>query len=225
MADAPFDPAGAVTFDLSTGNVNVAYSPRRVLVPVDGLAHLCEAAGEDAACGLGFALGAAMGFRIARRLGDGAGNGSVRDALSGVSVGRFIEHLSGEFALAGLGLVGMEQWGRALLFVVRGATVSNPFTASVLDGAIREATGRSSFCVSLSESGDGTRFLAIGQHGAKLVAEWLAQGVFWGDVLVRLQDLKDLRNQRNSKIPRSQKNPRSQRSTRSSKRVPAGGDA
>ena len=183
MADAPFDPTGAVTFDLAVGNVNLAHASPRVLAPADGLARLCEAAGEDATRGFGVAVGSAMGGRIARSLGE---DGS-KDGLREVSMERFVDHLRGEFALAGLGSVGMELWGKALLFVVKSATMPSLFVASVLDGALTEATGRAAVCVRLAESEDETRFLAIGQNGARLVVEWIAQGVFWGEMLVRLQ--------------------------------------
>lgn len=99
---------------------------------------------------------------------------------------RFVEHLRGEFALAGLGVVGMELWGDALLFVVEHATLPPALVASVLDGALAGATGRSAVCVKLAESEGQTRFLVTGKQGAARVAAWVADGVAWGEVLVRL---------------------------------------
>ena len=183
MADALFDPTGAVTFDLSSGNVNLARVSRRVLAPADGLSRLCEAAGEEAARGLGLSMGAAMGTRIAWYLRH---DGST-DGLAAVSFERFIDHLRGEFALVGLGVVGMELWGKALLMVVRRAAMPVSFVASVLEGALREATGRPVVCVKLAESDSEMRYLAAGEQGASKVAAWVSQGLFWGDVLVKLQ--------------------------------------
>jgi hypothetical protein len=176
MADAPFDPSGAVTFDLSSGRVSLAHASPRVLAPADGLARLCEAAGENATREFGSAIGTAMGARLAQHLG----------GMREVSMERFVEHLRGEFALAGFGVVGMELWGDALLFVVEHAFMPPSLVASVLDGALAGATGRSVVCVKLAESEGQTRFLVTGQQGAARVAGWVAEGVAWGEVLVRL---------------------------------------
>ena len=182
MADAQFDPNGAVTFDLSAGNVNLAHGSLRVLAPADGLARLCEAAGEQAARGFGLAMGIAMGTRMVRQLGrDGS-----KDCLGDVSMERFVEYLRGEFALAGLGVVSMELWGKALLLVVKRASMPLSFAASVLDGALREATGRLVVCVMIAESETEARFLVLGPKGAQRVNDWVGQGVLWGDILTKL---------------------------------------
>jgi hypothetical protein len=109
MADLAFDPSEAVTFDLAYGHVHMDGAPNRVLVPSD-------AAGEEATASLGHAIGTAMGRRVAVRVGRGA-----EDRQSAVARATFelvVEHLAGELALAGLGSLSVERWGKAVVFVL-----------------------------------------------------------------------------------------------------------
>ena len=186
MADAPFNLTGAVTFDLSSGSVTLSHVSRCVLAPANGLSSLCEAAGEAATRAFAVDIGSAIGVRLAKHLE----RNSSKEHLSEVSTATFVEVLRGEFALAGLGSVRIETWGKALLFVVKGASMPASFVASVLEGALAEATGRKAFCTKLSESESETRFLVVGREAAQLVAKQLADGVAWEDVLIRIQSAR-----------------------------------
>jgi hypothetical protein len=178
MADAPFDPSGAVTFDLSVGRVSLAHASARVLAPADGLTQLCEAAGEDATRTFGRAIGTSMGERVARRV--------TESGIASMTIEAYLEHVRGEFAIAGLGVVSIERWGSALLFVVEHANVPPHLVASVLDGVLEASTGRKTMCVELMESEERSRFLVTGQDTAKRVSAWLDEGVSWGEVMVKL---------------------------------------
>lgn len=180
MADTPFDPSGAVTFDLTSGRVSLEHASERVLAPVDGLAQLCEAAGLSATQAFGLAIGTAMGQRLAKRVAPNAKD------IRGVTMERFLEHLRGEFALAGLGVVRMELWGSALLFIVDHAGVPAHLVASVLDGAIEASTGRATACVKLEDSSGSSRYLATSQATGNRVSDWVARGVPWSEVMARL---------------------------------------
>jgi len=83
-------------------------------------------------------------------------------------------------------VVSMELWGKALLLVVKRASMPLSFAASVLDGALREATGRLVVCVMIAESETEARFLVLGPKGAQRVNDWVGQGVLWGDILTKL---------------------------------------
>ena len=182
MADAPFDPSGAITFDLPSGCVNLAHASARVLVPADGVATLCHAAGEHATREFGYSIGTAMGKRLAQRLGQGAAN---------VSMQTFLQHLRGEFALVGFGVVGMQQWADALLLIVEHTSLPSDLIAATLESALAGSTNRTVVCVKLMEEDGKTRFLLGGPQGAKRVTEWLEKGMFWGEVLVRLHSRHD----------------------------------
>ncbi|MCU0691122.1 MAG: hypothetical protein MUF54_06960 [Polyangiaceae bacterium] len=180
MDRIPFDPSGAVTFDLSTGQVNLGQGPARVLVPPQELTALCVAAGQDATRRFGRAMGAQIAERMKQRLG------TAPDALAQVTIESFVEHLSGEFGLMGLGVVGIERWGRALVCVVDHPGLSPAFTASVLEGALDATSGRKVACAQLMTAGTRTRMVVTSEPMALRVAAWLAQGASWGEVLVKL---------------------------------------
>src|SRR5262245_38721231 len=111
MPDLRFDPSKAVTFDLSHGLVHLEGAPSRLLVPSDALVLLAKAAGPEAAAMFGRSLGEAMGRRVASRL-------AATEGVSSTPVEVVVDHLGGELALAGLGSLGLERWGRALVLVV-----------------------------------------------------------------------------------------------------------
>ncbi|MCC6648248.1 MAG: hypothetical protein IT374_22090 [Polyangiaceae bacterium] len=176
MAPPTFDPTHAVTFDLASGRVHLEDAPARVLVPADALAALASAAGDDAARALGAAMGAPAGRRAARRLGD----------ASAATLAAWVEHLGGELALLGLGSLGVERWGSALVLTFDHCALGDALAAAVLASAFDAATGKPVQVVPLARDATRARFLVTGAAGADKARGWLAEGVSWGDVLVRL---------------------------------------
>jgi hypothetical protein len=183
MAIPPFDASKAVTFDLVRGQLRLGDSPPGVLVPAKALAELCAASGADAVDAMGSAVGASVGVRLAGRLA--GADGGVR----GVPVEAFIDHLAGELSLGGIGSLGAERWGRALLLVVDHCpfgAAGDRLVASLLGAAICSATKTDARCVLLARDGDRARFLVTGREAADRVSAWLGSGVGWGEALVRL---------------------------------------
>jgi hypothetical protein len=179
MATAPFDASKAVTFDLALGEIRQGAAPRRVLVAADALAKLCDAAGREAAASFGRALGEMIGRRAS-----GGIEGNPRDA----SLEAVVDHLSGEWALAGLGSLGFERWGHALVVVVDHApSGADGLLESTLAAAISGVAGSSLVCVPLAREEARVRFLVTGTAGAAKVRDWLGAGVAWADALRRLQ--------------------------------------
>jgi len=177
MTDAPYDLTGAVTFDLAAGRVSVKGSQARVLVPVEQLGALCDAAGEDATRSFGLAIGESMGRRAIDALG-----GSTES----VSVEAFVERLAAELALVGLGALGMERWGRAMLLSVTSSAAHDGMLRAALEGAIATATRRTVRCVRLMEADSTRRYLVANPTTAARVDQELAAGKGWGEVLVAL---------------------------------------
>ena len=109
----------------------------------------------------------------------------VRDAKE-ATLGALIEHLGGELALLGLGSLGVERWGNALVLTLDHGALGDPIASAILASALDAATGRSVQAVPLAKDGTRARFLVTGEAGAEKAKAWLAEGVSWGDVLVRL---------------------------------------
>jgi hypothetical protein len=182
MPDQRFDPSKAVTFDLAEGLVRREGAARQaeLVVPSDALLALAEAAGNEATAAFGRAAGGAMGRRVAGRLGGAAGSASVEVV---------IEHLAAELALAGLGALSLERWGKAAVLVVEGCPLGaagDRLVEALLAGAIEEALGRSVNAPRLARDGARARFLLAGPEGAERVRSWSAEGVPWTEALVRL---------------------------------------
>jgi len=181
MPDLRFDPSKAVTFDLTQGLVHLEGAPPRVLVPAAALLALAAAAGAEATAAFARTIGEAMGRRVAGRLEEGG--------VGAAPVEVVVEHLGGELALAGLGSLALERWGRAAVLVVDQSPLGaggNAVLEGVLAGAIAAAAGRPALALLLGREGSRARFLLGSDAGVTRVRAWLAGGVPWGEALVRL---------------------------------------
>lgn len=176
---APFDPTHSLKFDLGRGRVNVDGSQGRLVLPLEAVRQLCDSAGPEALRDFGRNLGHEIGRRVSNRL-PSVKNGTVQDV---------VEHLGGDLALMGLGSLGIERWGEALVFVVSDCgfgAQSEQLLASVLAGAVQRALSRDIEAVVLSRDDERIRFLAVNQTTAAKVNGWLADGMQWGEVLSSL---------------------------------------
>jgi hypothetical protein len=175
-----FNPSGSVSFDLVRGRVDCG--GEHVLVPADALIDLCRAAGDEALSDFGRRLGTAVGRRIADRLGDSMQSASMEDVL---------EHLGGELAVLGLGSLGLERWGRALVLTIDGGPFGQQLDrllGAVLEGGLQRAFGRDCHAVKLVRDDRQVRFLITSAASASKVNAWLGSGVSYGDALTRLQN-------------------------------------
>jgi hypothetical protein len=175
-----FNPSGSVSFDLVRGRVDCG--GEHVLVAADALVDLCRAAGDEAVSDFGRRLGTAVGRRIAERLGDGASSATMEEVL---------DHLGGELAVAGLGSLGLERWGRALVLTIDGSPFGQQLDrllGAVLEGALQRAFGRDCRAAKLMRDDRQVRFLITNPSSADKVAEWVGSGQSYGDVLARLQN-------------------------------------
>lgn len=175
-----FDPSESVHFDLARGRVALDAADSRLLVPTAALSALCRSAGLEAVRDFGRLIGTEAGRRVAERLG--------RD-LDSASIEVVLDHLGGDLALMGLGSLGLERWGRALVLTVDGSPFGaegDPLVASVLEGALQRALVRSVSVVPLQREDQRVRLLAVNAEAAAKVRGWLSKSVTWGEVLAKL---------------------------------------
>jgi hypothetical protein len=179
MQRAPFDPSNAVTFDLLAGQVRLDNTDASALVSIEDLCALCAAAGDDAARKFGQSIGQRIGKRVATRL---------QKALADTppSLEDFAEQIVGQFALAGLGSLSFERWGKALIIVMTPSVMPSLFTQTALEEALHQATGRPVSLASLAKQEQQERFLVTNDAGRSRVVAWQSEGLSWGEVLVRL---------------------------------------
>jgi hypothetical protein len=175
-----FDPSHVLKFDLARGQVEVEGAPPRVLVPADALVELCKNVGPDAVRDFGRRLGTEAGRRTADALGAG---------LASASLETLLEHLGGNLALMGFGSLGLERWGKALVFTLDGSPFGaggDALLSAVIEGALQRAAGRDTQVVALSRDDDRVRLIVLSPSAAGTVRDWLARGTSWGEVLSRL---------------------------------------
>jgi hypothetical protein len=177
MAGPAFDPNGAVRFDLRSGAAQDTRGARLVLLPCAALEVLDDASLAK----VGAELGRACGVRMASRLGGEAG---VRGAPLEVAV----SHLAGDLAVAGVGAVHIERWGRALVAVVTNPGVPNDaFLGAVLASAIGAASGRELAAAPLGREGVTIRFLLASRATADRARSMIREGKLHAEVLAALQ--------------------------------------
>jgi hypothetical protein len=180
MPGPAFDPNGAVRFDMKNGSASDPNGTRFVLVPVAALDAL-DRSTPGALAHLGAEVGRGCGARVAARLG---GDGAVRSA----TLELVVTHLAGELAIAGLGALHLERWGRAMVLVVGSPGVtSDGFIAAALSGAIAASTGREVAIAPLGRDGDTARYFVGAQPAVVKARSLVSQGKSWGDVLAILQ--------------------------------------
>jgi hypothetical protein len=175
-----FDPSHVLKFDLARGQVEVEGAASRVLVPADALVELCKSAGPEALTNFGRRLGTEAGRRTADALGKG---------LASASLETLLEHLGGNLALMGFGSLGLERWGKALVFTVEGSpfgAAGDQLLSAVIEGALQRAAGRDAQVVLLSRDDKCVRLIVLSASAARSVRDWLASGTSWGEVLSRL---------------------------------------
>jgi hypothetical protein len=178
-----FDPTGAVRFDLPRGSVHTRGDDERVvLVPAAALSAFVASAASaapaslEAVDALGRALGAAIGRRAATRTGH----------VEGASLEAFVTQLAGETAIAGVGALSVERWGRAMVVVIEDSPIASELLAPIVASALEAASGRPAWGALLSRS-DRVARVFVGNEGAVgRVRDWIASGTAWGDAVVKL---------------------------------------
>jgi hypothetical protein len=177
VAASSFDPTHAVRFDLPRGSVRAGVEGDRVLlVPTAALDDIVLSAPPEAVEALGRAVGSAIGRRAAGRMGD----------PQSASVDAFVTQLAGEAAVAGVGVLSVERWGRALVVLVEDSPLVGTLLSPLVGSAIEAATGRRVWCTLLSRDEHVARILVGGEHTVARVRELIASGHPWGEALVKL---------------------------------------
>jgi hypothetical protein len=176
MVAPSFDATHSIQFDLGRGNVRSG-DEQVLLVPANALAHLTAVAPAEARQALGHALGAAIGRRARARLQD----------VGEASIEAVVTQLAGEAALAGIGSLSIERWGRAIVVLVEGSPLAHTLLAPLVDSALEAMFGRKVWCTLLSGEDPAARVLVASERGTERVRDWIASGVPWGSALTRLQ--------------------------------------
>jgi hypothetical protein len=102
------------------------------------------------------------------------------------SVEAFLAHLAGEAAIAGVGAISIERWGRAVVVAVEDSPLKGPLLVATVASALEVASGRRASCALLSHDDRSARIFVGNEQAVNRVRAWLASGVPWGEAVVRL---------------------------------------
>lgn len=171
------DLKGSLRLDLPKGSAELRGEPV-VVLSAQALETLLRASPAASRVDMGRDLGAAMGARVAHAMGGAAG---VRAAALETVVGA----LAVEVALAGLGELGLERWGRAMVITLSGGPLAKQaeLLAGLVGGAIAAATGSTAAAAAM---GDGRYFVGT-QRACERLRSYVTAGTAFGDALARMQ--------------------------------------
>lgn len=185
MADAASHAGPALSVDLGRGELTTGGS-RLLAVPLQtfiALARAVEATSDVALYGAGREWGEAVGRELAEAI-QAATGGPARDAPPA----RVLDHLSGQLGALGWGVVSMEVWGEALVFVVRNAP--DGAARHVLAGFFAGVAGgfaRASFAGASIGAGPEVRVLVGNPAAIKAARRWHEGGAGVGAIVDRLR--------------------------------------
>jgi hypothetical protein len=178
MAAQSFDATHAVHFDLRNGSIRTGGETERgVLVPSHLLQGLVASASTDASEAFGRGLGTAIGRRARERLKDPGAS----------SLEACVNQLAGQAALAGIGSLAIERWGRALVVLIEGSALAPALLAPTIASLLEATFDRKVWCTLLASEAQVARVLVASEAGVGRVRQWLDEGVPWADALARAQ--------------------------------------
>jgi len=179
--DGPaFDPTGAIRFDLRRGAASDASDRRLLVVPAAAIDAL-ERTHPEAVASLGSEIGRGCGSNVAARLG-GA------DKVRGAGLEAVLSQLAGELAIAGVGAVHIERWGRAMVCAVGGPSVANEtFLSALLGSALGAAAGREVACAPIGREGGAHHFFVGSDRATERARALAIQGKTMPEIVAELQ--------------------------------------
>ena len=180
--------AGTLSFDLAEGLVRLG-GESRLVVPASALMALWGGASPAARRVFGRALGESIGRAAGKRLA--GGNAEPIRVMLDASPESALSELAAAWALAGLGALDMERWGRALVFVVGGSPLGgdgDELCEITLEGALSVASGKSARAVRLERVEARARFLVSNASVTSRMRAELARGTVWAEVLAELDE-------------------------------------
>ena len=99
-----------------------------------------------------------------------------------------LSHLAGELAVAGVGSIHVERWGRAMIgVVVNPAVRHDAFVGAVLAAALGAAAGRDVAAAPLGHEGGAARYFLGSPKTTPRVIALVAAGKSYAEILAILQ--------------------------------------
>lgn len=177
---------GTLSFDLAEGIVRLG-GEARVVLPASVVLSIVGAATDEARRVFSRALGESIGqvATIRMKEQDFATPLSLVDASPEAA----LSELAASWALAGLGGLGMERWGRALVMTVDNSPLGregDELLEAALEGALESATERRVHVTRIERVGSQLRFFVGNANAVTKVRAFVARDIPWADAVSML---------------------------------------
>ena len=152
-----------------------------LLLPTKALDEAFRVGGAAAGTAVAALIGKVCGERAAAALG---GAPSVASA----SLEAVATALGAELSLAGLGVLEIERWGKALVLAVHHPVSENALlVAAMCEGAMHAATGRELTCVALGGEAGVARILVASKATGDRARGLVEKGESWRSIVMQVQ--------------------------------------
>jgi hypothetical protein len=177
---------GTLSFDLAEGLVQLG-GQARIVLPASIVLAIVGAATAEARSAFGRAIGESIGHVAIIRMKEE--DFAAPLALVDASPEAALSELAAAWALAGLGGLGMERWGRALVMTVDNSPLGregDDLLELALEGALETATGRHVRVTRIERARSKLRFFVGNAKAVAKVKSLVAKDTPWADALSML---------------------------------------
>lgn len=174
---------GTLSFDLAEGLVRLG-GEARIVLPASTILAFVGAATVEVRRAFGRALGESIGHVATIRMKEE--DFAAPLALVDASPEAALSELAAAWALAGLGGLGMERWGRALVMTIDHSPLGregDELLEVVLEGAIEKATERKVHVLQIDRNRTRLRYFVGNEQAVKKVRGFLQQNTSWAEAL------------------------------------------
>ena len=168
---------GSLRLDLPKGSAELRGEPV-VVLSAHAVETLLRAAPAGSRVDLGRDVGTTMGRRVSQKLGGSSG-------VRGASLETVVSELAAEIALAGLGELELERWGRAMIIGLSGGPLAQQaeMLAGLIGGAVSAATSADAAAVSVGEG----RYFVGSPRACERLRSLITHGTAWSEAIARMQ--------------------------------------
>ena len=179
---------GTLSFDLAEGLIRLG-GEAQVLLPVSLLQTMLGAATDDTRRAFAKALGESIGHVATIRMNEE--DFAAPLALIDASPEAALSELAAAWALAGLGSLGMERWGQAIVMTIDNSPLGREgedVLEFVLEGMLARATSRSVRALRIERTRTRQRYFIGNANAVLRLRELLLRNAPWADALASLHE-------------------------------------
>ena len=189
MTEQSFDISEAIEFNLPHGQVGVQQSAPQMVLPATVLNRLCRMQNRATLQ----EVGAQLGREVSRRLRVMTLS-HEEHALDVV-----LEQLGWQLAASGLGVLGLERWGSALVMTLKHCPLdlaADDLVGAMFEQVFDQVWECRTSVLAVSHRDTARRWLVVDPKVGLRVIGWFNIGLSWNEVMEKLHESEDPMNDR-----------------------------